>query len=282
MAEPLNTPTGGATTGQRPVAVVTGAASGIGWATARTLARDGFSVALLDLQRDKVGERVAELGPLHLGCACDVASEASVEAAVADVLAQRGRIDALVNNAGIGDQTGPTVAQSVEAFDRLLSVHLRGAFLMSRAVGKVMLQAAPVPGRGRGAIVNLGSIASTTGLPTRNAYSAAKAGMLGLTRAMACEWARSGIRVNAVAPGYVRTELIAELERKGAIDAKGIAQRTPLGRMADPSEVAEVIAFLVSQRASYITGAVLPVDGGWTALGAPESALPAIDAPLGA
>ena len=114
---------------------------------------------------------------------------------------------------------------------------------------------------------------SSTGLPARNAYSAAKAGVLGLTRAMASEWARAGIRVNAVAPGYVRTALVTELERKGALDARGIAHRTPLGRMAEPAEIAEVIVFLASHRASYITGALLPVDGGWTAFGAPESAL---------
>jgi NAD(P)-dependent dehydrogenase (short-subunit alcohol dehydrogenase family) len=203
-----------------------------------------------------------------------VSNEASVHAAVAAVLAHFGHISALVNNAGIGDQTGPTTEQNVAAFDRVLAVHLRGTFLMSQAVGKLMLQATPVPGQGRGAIVNLGSIASTIGLPARNAYCAAKAGVLGMTRAMASEWARAGIRVNAVAPGYVRTELVAELARKGAIDAQGIAHRTPLGRMAEPAEIAQAIAFLAGPGASYITGAVLPVDGGWTAFGAPESALP--------
>jgi NAD(P)-dependent dehydrogenase (short-subunit alcohol dehydrogenase family) len=255
------------------VAIVTGAAEGIGWATAQRLAVDGYHVALLDLRAEAALARATALGPRHLGLACDVTSEANVEAAVSDVVARFGRIDALVNNAGIGDQTGPTVEQNVEAFDRVLAVHLRGTFLMSQSVAKVMLQAVPVQGQGRGAIVNLGSIASLTGLPSRNAYSAAKAGVLGLTRAMASEWARAGIRVNAVAPGYVRTALVAELERKGALDAKGIAHRTPLGRMAEPAEIAEVIAFLASPKASYITGAVLPVDGGWTAFGAPEAAL---------
>jgi NAD(P)-dependent dehydrogenase (short-subunit alcohol dehydrogenase family) len=144
---------------------------------------------------------------------------------------------------------------------------------MSQTVAKVMLQATPQGKFGRGAIVNLGSIASLTGLPTRNAYSAAKAGILGMTRAMASEWARDGIRVNAVAPGYVRTALVNELERQGALDAKSIAHRTPMGRMADPSELAEVIGFLASPKASYITGALLPVDGGWTAFGGTESAL---------
>jgi NAD(P)-dependent dehydrogenase (short-subunit alcohol dehydrogenase family) len=258
------------------VAIVTGAADGIGWATAQRLAADGLRVALLDLRADAAQARAAELGSIHLGLGCDVTLEDSVEAAVAAVLARFGRIDALVNNAGIGDQTGPTTEQSVQAFDRVLAVHLRGTFLMSRAVARHMLQAAPVPGRGhgRGAIVNLGSIASSTGLPARNAYSAGKAGVLGMTRAMASEWARAGIRVNAVAPGYVRTALVAELERQGAIDAAAIRRRTPLGRMAEPAEIAEVIAFLASDRASYVTGALIPVDGGWTAFGATESALP--------
>jgi len=125
----------------------------------------------------------------------------------------------------------------------------------------------------RGALVNIGSIASFGGIPGRNAYCAAKAGVLGMTRALATEWARQGIRVNAVAPGYVKTALVASLVDRGAIDAQAIARRTPMGRMAAPEEIAQVIAFLASPMASYITGAVLPVDGGWTALGAPEAAL---------
>jgi len=255
------------------VAIVTGAADGIGWATAQRLAADGLRVALLDLRAEAAQARATELGPDHLGLSCDVTSEDSVETAVAAVMAHFGRIDALVNNAGIGDQTGPTTEQNVQAFDRVLAVHLRGTFLMSRAVARHMLQAVPAQGRSHGAIVNLGSIASSTGLPARNAYSAAKAGVLGMTRAMASEWARAGIRVNAVAPGYVRTALVAELELKGAIDAAAIRHRTPLGRMAEPAEIAEVIAFLASDRASYVTGALIPVDGGWTAFGATESAL---------
>lgn len=274
MPEPLNGVSPVHFTENAPVAIVTGAADGIGWATAQRLAADGLRVALLDLRAEASQARAAELGPDHLGLGCDVSSEESVEAAVAAVLARFGRIDALVNNAGIGDQTGPTTKQSVQAFDRVLAVHLRGTFLMSRAVAGHMLQTAPAPGRGRGAIVNLGSIASSTGLPARNAYCAGKAGVLGMTRAMASEWARSGIRVNAVAPGYVRTALVAELELKGAIDAAAIRRRTPLGRMAEPGEIAEVIAFLASDRASYVTGALIPVDGGWTAFGATESALP--------
>ena len=265
MQEPLNR-----------VAIVTGAANGIGWAVAQSLAREGYHVALLDLNGQMAVARARELGPAHLGLACDVSSESGVAAAVQAVQAAFGQIDVLVNNAGIGDQTGATIAQNVEAFDRVLAVHLRGTFLMSQAVARVMLESARADAAERGSIVNLGSIASSTGLPTRNAYSAAKAGIVGMTRSMASEWARSGIRVNAVAPGYVRTELINELERKGAIDAKGIAQRTPLGRMAEPGEVAAAIVFLASPKASYITGAVLPVDGGWTAFGGPVSALPAL------
>lgn len=255
------------------VAVVTGAANGIGWATAQRWAQEGYRVALLDLSLEAVQARATELGQAHVGLVCDVVSESSVAAAIATVVSAFGRIDVLVNNAGIGDQTGPTVVQNVEAFDRVLAVHLRGTFLMSQAVARVMLGATPDATGARGSMVNLGSIASSTGLPARNAYSAAKAGIVGMTRAMASEWARDGIRVNAVAPGYVRTDLVNALERKGALDAKAIAHRTPLGRMADPAEIAEAIVFLGSPRASYITGAVLPVDGGWTAFGAPEATL---------
>ena len=148
---------------------------------------------------------------------------------------------------------------------------------MSQQVIAQMLRQ-PRDARGnRGAIVNIGSIASFGGIPGRNAYSAAKAGVLGMTRALASEWARKGIRVNAVAPGYVKTALVAGLVERGAIDAQAIARRTPMGRMAAPEEIAQTMAFLVSPQASYITGAVLPVDGGWGALGAPDAALGALD-----
>ena len=152
-------------------------------------------------------------------------------------------------------------------------MNLRGTFLVTQAVLAVM-QKQPRDGRGnRGAIVNLASIASLAGIPGRNAYSAAKAGVVGMTRALASEWAREGIRVNAVAPGYVRTALVADLVQRGTVDGHAIASRTPMGRMAEPEEIAEVIAFLASPASSYVTGSVLSADGGWTAFGAPTSVL---------
>lgn len=247
--------------------IVTGAAEGIGWATARRFATAGARVALVDLHGDAARARAAELGGGHLGLACDVASEDHVADAVRSVLQAFGRLDVLVNNAGIGDQAPPTVRQEVAAFDRVLDVHLRGTFLMCRAAGAAMLE------QGAGAIVNIASIAGFAGIPGRNAYGAAKAGIAAMTRSLACEWARSGVRVNAVAPGYVHTALVDALVRNGALDAGAIEARTPMRRLARPEEIAAAIAFLASPEAGYITGATLPVDGGWLALGAPESAL---------
>ena len=249
------------------VAVITGAADGIGWAVAQRLAQSFDHVALLDLDAEAARRRAQELGPAHIGVACDVADEVSVSHATSAVLGACGRIDVLVNNAGIGEQSAPTLDQDVAAFDRVLDVHLRGTFLMCRAAGAAMLE------QGGGAIVNIASIAGQAGIPGRNAYGAAKAGIAAMTRSMACEWARRGVRVNAVAPGYVRTALVERLVDQGLIDAGRIASRTPLGRMAEPREIAEVIAFLASPQASFVTGTTVNADGGWLALGAPEASL---------
>ncbi len=249
------------------VAVVTGAADGIGWATAQRLANDVDHVVLFDLRGDAASERARELGALHVGVGCEVSDEQSVTAAIAAVLERFGRIDILVNNAGIGDQSVPTVEQDVGAFDRVIEVHVRGTYLLSKTVARGMLA------NGSGSIVNIASIAGFAGIPRRNAYGAAKAGIVAMTRSMACEWARGGVRVNAVAPGYVRTALVDDLARKGSIDVQAVTKRTPLGRMAEPAEIAEVIAFLASPRSSFVTGTTLHADGGWLALGAPESVL---------
>ncbi|MBR0564717.1 SDR family oxidoreductase [Azoarcus sp. L1K30] len=256
-----------------PVAIITGAADGIGWATAMCMATKGWQVVVVDIHAEQARTRATELGEAHLGLGCDVTRAGDVDGAIDRVLQRYGRIDALVNNAGIGDQTVPTLHQTAEAFDRVLAVHLRGTFLMSQAaLGHMRNQTRDERGN-RGAVVNLGSIAGLGGIPGRNAYCAAKAGVLGMTRAMAVEWAREGIRFNAVAPGYVRTPMVAALALDGAIDEQAILGRTPMGRMAHPDEIAASIEFLASSAASFITGATLSADGGWSVLGAPESAL---------
>ena len=187
-----------------PLAIVTGAAEGIGWATAQQLALAGWTVALFDMNGPRVAERARDLGTQHSGWACDVTNADEVKARVSDVVAKHGRIDGLVNNAGIADQTAPTLQQDIKAFDQVLAVHLRGAFLMSQQVIAQMIQQPRDAHGNRGALVNIGSIASFGGIPGRNAYCAAKAGVLGMTRALASEWARQGIRVNAISAGPAR------------------------------------------------------------------------------
>lgn len=237
----------------RPVVVVTGGASGIGSAIADRFVADGAAVVVID--RD--AGAVAALGPDRRGVALDLRDRAATEIAIADI----GAIDVLVNNAAIADDFAATTDQQLAAFERGLDVNLVAPFVVAQSAARSMVA------HGGGTIVNLASIAASLGLPRRNAYCAAKNGVVMMTRALACEWAHHGIRVNAVAPGYIATPGVMALEASGKRDLRAVRRRVPMGRLGRPEEIADAVAFLASDRSSYVTGSVLAVDGGWAAFG---------------
>lgn len=243
----------------KPVVVISGGAQGIGWATAQCFAAQHYRVVILDKNGELAAERVASLGAEHRSYEVDITNESQVTDVIEKVIEHCRHIDCLVNNAGVGEQIGSTFEQSYSAFLQVLQSHLSGCFLLSRAVAQQMVQQSQ-----KGSIVNLGSIAADRGIPARNAYAAAKAGISAMTRSMAVEWGAFGVRVNAVAPGYTYTDLVKKLEQEGKVDVEAIQRRTPLGRMAQPQEIAHAIVFLASEQASFITGTTLSVDGGWT------------------
>lgn len=249
------------------VVLITGAASGLGNATARRFASGGAQVIVNDLNGDSVAAAAAELGDQHLGISGDVSIEDDVTRCVQEAISRAGKIDVLVNNAGIADNFTPTIDRTLDQWQRLIDVHLTGAYLVSKAVARHMIES----GQG-GAIVNLNSIAGVIGLPGRPAYSAAKAGIGMLARVLACEWAKHGIRVNCVAPGYMHTPLLQKLFDEGKVVKNVILRRTPMGRLGTADHVADAITFLASAQAEFITGVTLNVDGGYMAYGAPSDA----------
>jgi len=243
------------------VAVVTGAGSGIGKSTARLLAGQGAIVAVNDLDPAAASAVVAIItgeGGLALAIAGDAADEAFVDDAVAEVMGLRGRLDILVNNAGISVSSP---AEDFDAWDRVIRTNLYSQFFWSRAVGK----AAMIPAK-RGAIVNVASIAGLAAVPNQIGYVVSKHGVVGLTRSLAVEWGRYGIRVNCVCPGITATEMTTGPTGMDPERLKARVGRVPLGRMGTVQEQAETIAFLASDEASYLSGVILNSDGGQLAL----------------
>ena len=239
------------------VVIVTGAARGIGAACARRFAREGARVVLADVD-DTPGQATAdELGARYLHC--DVGDKAQVDAMVGRTMAEYGRIDVLVNNAGIF-KAADFLEVTEDDFDAVLRVNLKGAFLVGQAVARVMAAA------GRGAIVNMSSVNGVLAIPNIASYNVSKGGINQLTRVMALALADRGVRVNAVAPGTIATELAARAVLTSDDARARILSRTPLKRLGEPAEVADVVAWLASDAASYVTGEIVTVDGGRMAL----------------
>ncbi len=237
------------------VALVTGGARGIGRAIAERLAADGAKIAIVDWA--DTGEQTAReieqaTGRPAVFVKADISKEADCKAAVSAVEEALGPVDILVNNAGI-TRDGLALTMTEADWDAVLTVNLKGAFLMSKAVMRGMLK------RRRGSMVNISSVVGRHGNPGQANYSAAKAGLLGLTKTLARELASRNIRVNAVAPGYIETEMTAALDETAR---NAIVSQIPLGRIGSPQGVADAVAFLAGDSASFITGAVLAVDGG--------------------
>ncbi|PDT76982.1 SDR family oxidoreductase [Sinorhizobium sp. BJ1] len=256
------------------VIVVTGAAGGIGRALVDTFAANGDIVVAVDLPDSGVIELGHELGQPHLGLELDLSREHDVIAFGALLEKRFSRIGVLVNNAGIGPTMAETADTPVEDFQRALAVNLVGPYSVACEIAKLMNPGA--------AIVNVASLAGLLGNPKRNGYAASKAALTSITKSLACGWASRGIRVTAVAPGYVRTPMLAELERSGKLDVSAIRRRVPMGRLARPDEIARAVRFLASAQASYITGSTLVVDGGCMSFNQPGGAHQARDRTPGA
>ncbi len=245
------------------VAIVTGGARGIGRETAETLALAGARVVVADLDKEAAAAAAAEMVAVGLDAAAlgvDVADEASVEVMVQATMERHSRLDILINNAGIAIRR-PAIDLALTDWDKVVAVNMTGGFLCARAAARRMIGA----GMG-GAIVNVASIMGLSGggLYPNVSYQATKGAIVNMTRALAVEWAPHGVRVNAVAPTYVRTKLIEPILKDPTLVAR-IEAMTPLRRLAEPRDIAAAIAFLVSPAAAMITGHMLAVDGGFLA-----------------
>ena len=250
----------------QPVAVITGAAQGIGRRTAELLAGRGYAIAIIDLRDPLSTTRAIEaVGAPVLTNSGDITHDDTVADFARHVFARYGRADVLVNNAGIS-LISPAEETSFADYRRVLEVNLVAPFLLARTFGKEMLHA------GRGAIVNVASVAGLLAVSDRAAYNASKHGLIGLTRTLAAEWGGRGVRVNAVCPGWVKTEMDAADQAGGTYTDADITSRIPMARFATPDDIARAIAFLADEKESaFINGHCLSVDGGWASDGSWDS-----------
>jgi NAD(P)-dependent dehydrogenase (short-subunit alcohol dehydrogenase family) len=248
------------------VALVTGATRGIGEAVALELAAEGARVAFGSRDAGRARAAAEGAGSGHVGVELDVCSRASVDAAVAEVVERLGEPTVLVNNAAV-NRIGPSETLPEEDWQHVLDTNLMGVARCCQAVGARMLE------QGRGVIVNVTSLFGPfMGAPWRGPYAASKAGIVGLTRVLAVEWAGRGVRVVAVAPGPVRTPMVEQAIRDGILVEDEIVDRVPAGRLAEPEDVARAVALIASPKAGFVTGSVLTVDGGYGAYGAAHPA----------
>lgn len=237
------------------VAIVTGGASGIGLATVKNLLKENACVAMVDLS-DNVFSLASSLGDKCIGIKCDVSKENDVKDCVAEVVDKFGHIDYLVANAGIGGGANKPHEVDIDEWNKVVAVNQTGIFLINKYVIPEMLKI------GGGAIVNTSSMYGLVGSTTSFAYSATKGAIVQMTRSIALTYARDNIRVNAIAPGYVDTPILAMVSD----DVKQImANQLPMGRLGKDEEIANLISYLLSDKASFMTGAVVPIDGGYTA-----------------
>ncbi len=242
-------------------ALVTGAASGLGLAMAHAFVGAGAKTVLFDLDEDGVRAAAEALNADHPGqvtaLAGSITDRGAVDGACEAAVAFGGRLDVVMNNAGISGN-GPSFDLDEAAWRRCIDINLNGAFFVAQAAGRVMAE------QGGGSIVNTASMYGVVAAPERAAYCAAKAGVVALTKVLAIEWADRKIRVNAIAPGYVRTALTETLAAQGRLDLDALNERVPAGRLGTPEEIASASLFLASDASAYVTGQTLVADGGWS------------------